>query len=50
MMNFFDAIRGRAKLNCDARSAFQSEAAIYWLHAAAESGETLRFTPDQLAV
>jgi predicted dehydrogenase len=50
LMNFFEAIHGRAKLNCDARSAFQSEAAIYWLHAAAESGETLRFTPDQLAV
>ncbi|MFZ9935958.1 MAG: hypothetical protein ACO3JG_02745 [Luteolibacter sp.] len=26
------------------------EAAIHWLQAAAESGETLRFTPEQLAV
>lgn len=50
LMNFFDAIHGRVKLNCDARAAFQSEAAIYWLHAAAESGETMRFTPEQLAV
>ena len=50
LMNFFEAIHGRAKLNCDARSAFQSEAATYWLNAAAESGETLRFTPEQLAV
>lgn len=50
LINFFDAIRGRAKLNCDARTAFQSEAAIYWLHAAAESGETHHFTPEQLDV
>lgn len=50
LMNFFDAIHGRAQLNCDARTAFQSEAAIYWLNAAAESGETMRFTPEQLTV
>lgn len=50
LMNFFDAIHGRAQLNCDARSAFQSEAAIYWLNAAAESGETLRFAPEQIAL
>lgn len=50
LRNFFDAIHGRAQLNCDARTAFQSEAAIYWLNAAAESGETLRFTPEQLGV
>lgn len=50
LMNFFDAIHGRAQLNCDARTALQSEAAIYWLHVAAESGETMRFTPEQLAV
>lgn len=50
LINFFDAIHGRATLNCDARTAFQSEAAMYWLHAAAESGGIHRFTPEQLAV
>jgi len=50
LINFFEAIHGRAKLNCDARTAFQSEAAIYWLHAAAESGNTHHFTPAQLEI
>ena len=50
LRNFFDAFHGQAQLNCDARNAFQSEAAIYWLRAADESSGTLRFTPEQLAV
>jgi predicted dehydrogenase len=50
LANFFDAIHGRAELNCDARTAFKSEAAIYFLHAAGESGETHHFTPDQLKI
>jgi predicted dehydrogenase len=50
LMNFFDAIHGRAELNCDARTAFASEAAMYWLHAAGESRGTHRFTPEQIGV
>ncbi len=46
LANFFDAIHGRATLNCDARTAFKSEAAIYFFHAAGESGETHHFTPE----
>ena len=50
LTNFFNAIRGRAQLNCDARTAFAGEAAVYFMHAAAESGETHHFTPEQLEV
>ena len=50
LVNFFDSIRGRAQLNCDARSAFAGEAAAYFLHAAGETGETLRFGAEEFAV
>ncbi len=50
LQNFFEAIHGRTTLNCDARTAFKSEAAIYDLHAAGESGEPHRFTPEQFKI
>ncbi|MGB0743440.1 MAG: Gfo/Idh/MocA family oxidoreductase [Opitutales bacterium] len=46
--NFFDAIRGKAKLNCDARHALESEAPIYWVNPAAESNEAIQFTDEHL--
>jgi predicted dehydrogenase len=46
--NFFDAMRGQAKLTCDARHALESEAPIFWVNPAAESGQTLIFTPEHL--
>ena len=48
--NFFAAIRGEAKLTCDARTAFASEAPVFWINPAAEAGETMHFTPAQLEV
>lgn len=48
--NFFSAIRGQAVLTCDARHALESEAPIYWVNPAAESGESLVFTKDHLRV
>jgi predicted dehydrogenase len=48
--NFFDAVRGSAKLNCDARHALESEAPIYWVNPAAESGQTIIFTPEHLRI
>ncbi|MGB0371651.1 MAG: Gfo/Idh/MocA family protein [Opitutales bacterium] len=48
--NFFNAIRGQAKLTCDARHALESEAPIYWVNEAAETGETIRFTDEHLRV
>jgi len=46
--NFFEAIRGKAKLNCDARHALESEAPIYWVNQAAETNETIQFTNEHL--
>ncbi len=48
--NFLAAIRGEAKLTCDARHALYSEAPIYWVNPAAESASTIIFTPEHLHV
>ena len=48
--NFFDAVRGKAKLNCDARAAFLSEAPVYWVNRSALSKQPIVFTPEQLSV
>lgn len=46
--NFFDAMRGKAKLTCDARHALESEAPIYWVNPAAENKEIIKFTDKHL--
>jgi len=48
--NFFAALRGEAKLNCDARHAFESEAPIYWVNPAAIDKKTIIFTEEHLSV
>lgn len=48
--NFLSAIRGEAKLNCDALHAFEAEAPIYWVNPAAESREIIHFTDEHLHV
>jgi predicted dehydrogenase len=48
--NFFAAVRGEEKLNCDARHAFESEAPIFWVNPSAINNELITFTPDQLSV
>jgi hypothetical protein len=48
--NFFAAVRGEAKLNCDARHAFLSEAPIYWVNPSALSRQPITFTNEQLTV
>ncbi len=48
--NFYAAIRGKEKLNCDARHAFESEAPIYWVNPAAEDKITLQLDESKLAV
>lgn len=48
--NFFAAVRGEAKLNCDARHAFESEAPIFWVNPSALSKQPITFTPEQLQV
>jgi predicted dehydrogenase len=48
--NFFAAVRGDAKLNCDARHAFLSEAPIYWVNPSAISKQPIVFTNEHLDV
>ncbi len=48
--NFFDAVRGKATLNCDARHAFESEAPIFWVNPSALSKQPIEFTSQHLHV
>ncbi len=44
--NFFNAIRGTAKLNCDGEHAFESEASIFKVNEAVEAKKMLYFKPE----
>lgn len=48
--NFFSAVRGQAKLNCDARHAFESEAPIYWVNPSAHEKRRIELTSEHLSV
>ncbi len=48
--NFFNAVHGKEKLNCDARHAFESEAPIYWVNPAALENKIINFTDEHLSV
>jgi predicted dehydrogenase len=48
--NFFNALRGKAKLTCDARHAFESEAPIYWVNESALTHQPIQFTSKHLSV
>jgi len=48
--NFFAAVRGQAKLNCDARHAFESEAPIFWVNPSARSKQPITLTAEHLSV
>lgn len=48
--NFFAAVRGQAKLNCDARHAFESEAPIFWVNPSALERRPIDLTSEHLSV
>jgi predicted dehydrogenase len=48
--NFFDAVRGKGKLNCDARHAFESEAPIFWVNPSALSRQPIELKSEHLSV
>jgi predicted dehydrogenase len=48
--NFFDAIRGRAKLNCPAEIGYETAVTVLKVNEAAEAGRRLSFGPDEFAV
>ncbi|MFI3291500.1 MAG: Gfo/Idh/MocA family oxidoreductase [Opitutales bacterium] len=43
LLNFFNAIRGQEKLNCDGEHAFEREAAVFKIVEAIEAKKTLQF-------
>ncbi len=45
--NFFDAIRGKARLNCPAEVGYETAVAVLKVNAAAEAGRKLNFEPAE---
>jgi predicted dehydrogenase len=45
--NFFDAVRGKAKLNCPAEVGYETAVAVLKVNAAAEAGRKLNFNPAE---
>ncbi|MDR0535830.1 MAG: Gfo/Idh/MocA family oxidoreductase [Puniceicoccales bacterium] len=48
--NFFNAINGRAKLNCDGAHAFESEAPIFRINEAVQKQTKIVFTEDDFSL
>ena len=48
--NFFDAIRGKAKLTCPGEIAYESAVAVLKVNEAVEAGRKLEFKPDEFKV
>ncbi len=48
--NFFDAIRGKATLNCPAEVGYKTAVAVLKVNEAVEAGRKLEFHPDEFAV
>ena len=48
--NFFDAIRGQAKLNCPAEVGYETAVTVLKVNEAVEAGRKLEFKPDEFKV
>ena len=48
--NFFDAIRGKAKLTCPAEVGYETAVAVLKVNEAAEAGRRLEFKPEEFVV
>ena len=48
--NFFDAIRGRAALNCPAEIGYKTAVAVLKVNEAVEAGRKLTFGPEEFEV
>jgi predicted dehydrogenase len=48
--NFFEAIRGRAKLTCPAEVGYETAVTVLKINEAAEAGRKLEFTPEEFGV
>ncbi len=50
VVNFFDAIRGKTKLNCPGEEAFVCAVAVHKVNEAIEAGKRLEFKPEDFKV
>ena len=50
LQNFFDAVRGKAKLNCPAEVAYETAVAVLKVNEAIESRSRLSFKPEEFKV
>jgi predicted dehydrogenase len=50
LQNFFDAVRGKAKLNCPAEVAYESAVAVLRVNEAIEAKSRLAFKPEEFKV
>jgi hypothetical protein len=48
--NFFNAVRGREKLNCPGETGFETAVAVLKVNEAVEKGITLKFNPEEFKV
>lgn len=48
--NFFDAVRGKAKLNCPADVGYETTVAVLKVNEAIEAGKKLEFKPEDFKV
>jgi len=48
--NFFDAIRGKAKLNCPAETGYETAVTVLKVNQAVEAQKRLNFSPDEFKV
>lgn len=48
--NFFDAMRGKAKLNCPAEQAYETAVTVLKVNDAIEAGRRLEFKPEEFKV
>ena len=50
LQNFFDAVRGKAKLNCPAEVAYETAVAVLKVNEAVEAGSRLSFKPEDFKI
>lgn len=50
LQNFFDAVRGQAKLNCGAETAYKTTVSILKVNEAIQAGKTLEFKTNEFEV
>jgi hypothetical protein len=48
--NFFDAIRGKAKLTCPAEVGYETAVTVLKVNEAAEAGRRVEFKPEEFVV